>query len=294
MRIRSIAYGIYLAISILFSITVAAIPAIGAVLIAYDQIDAILIQIGWPFADIQQFFQGAFGSIFPAVAFERFWFIVLLPTLALLCYGLFLALLAIMFRLSRRVIPFLEDGYYSMETEEWLLYEYYEVYYILFPYFAWFLSVFFDTKPRHTWFGADIGKYTVVGNGRLFNPERTIIGNHCFFGYDALMSGHVYEGDKLYLKTVKIGDNVIVGGNSVILPGADIGDNVIIGANTVVPKDKVIPPNTIWVHGRAIPRTPSQPELEKHQVIGGPFGTDFPEQVPEEESENTPSEEQPS
>lgn len=292
MRLRSIAYGIYLAISILVSITIAAIPAIFLAMGAFDRTDTFLGEIGWPFAEIKGFFQSLLGSHFPQILFDRFWFIVFLPTLAFVCYGIFLALLAICFRLSRRVIPFLEDGYYSMESEAWLLYEYFEVYYIIFPYFAWFFSVFFDVKARHQWFGAKIGKYSVVGNGRLFNPERTVIGEDCFFGYDAIMSGHVYEGDRLYLKTVKIGNSVTVGANAVILAGAEIGNNVIIGANTVVPKNKVIPDNTIWVHGRAIPRRGGEPALQKHPVIGGPTsGMDSEELAIREEGQSDKDEE---
>lgn len=37
-------------------------------------------------------------------------------------------------------------------------------------------------------------------------------------------------------RPVTIGDNVWIGGNSVILPGVDIGDNVTIGAGSVVTK----------------------------------------------------------
>ncbi len=154
-----------------------------------------------------------------------------------------------------------------MESEEWLLYEFYEVYYVLFPYFAWFFSVFLDTRPRHTLFGAKIGKNTVIGNGRLFNPERTIIGDNCFFGYDAILSGHVYEGGRLYLKTVRLGNNVTVGANSVILPGVEVGDNVIIAANSTVPKDRVIPPNSIWIRGKAIPRKDMPPADEVAEAM---------------------------
>ncbi|WP_062058772.1 sugar O-acetyltransferase [Aquimarina longa] len=42
---------------------------------------------------------------------------------------------------------------------------------------------------------------------------------------------------------VVIGDNVWIGGNSIILPGVTIGDNVTIGAGSVVTKD--IPDNTL-------------------------------------------------
>ncbi|MFX0108690.1 MAG: acyltransferase [Candidatus Hodarchaeota archaeon] len=288
--------GIYMAISILVSITVSAVPAITAILIAYEQIDIIVDGFGWPFGALKQFVIDSFEWILPQVVIDRLWFIIALPTLAFICYGIFLALLAVTFRISRRGIPYLEDGYYSMDSECWLLYEFYEVYYIMFPYFAWFFTIFFDTRPRHVWFGAKIGKSSIVGNGRLFNPERTIIGENCFFGYDAIMSGHVYEGDRLYLKTVKIGNNVTVGANAVIMAGADIGDNVIIGANTVVPKDKVIPPDTIWVHGKAIPKKDAKPELKKHPVLGGPPVADVLEPInddndasfaPEIESEGT-------
>lgn len=43
---------------------------------------------------------------------------------------------------------------------------------------------------------------------------------------------------------VKIGNNVFVGAESVILPGVSIGDNVIIGANSTVTHD--IPANTVY------------------------------------------------
>jgi acetyltransferase-like isoleucine patch superfamily enzyme len=126
-------------------------------------------------------------------------------------------------------------------------------------------------------FGAKIGKNTIIGNGRIFNPERTIVGENCFFGYDAILSGHVYESGCLYLKTVKLGNNVTVGSNAVILAGANIGDNVLIAATSVVPKDKVIPPNTIWVRGKALPRKPVPCEEAEAYAVGSPtagVGTD--------------------
>ncbi|MBD3329761.1 sugar O-acetyltransferase, partial [Candidatus Dojkabacteria bacterium] len=46
-------------------------------------------------------------------------------------------------------------------------------------------------------------------------------------------------------KPLKIGNNVWIGMNSVVLPGVEIGDNVVIGAGSVVTKD--IPPNSIAV-----------------------------------------------
>ncbi|MHA3964683.1 MAG: acyltransferase [Candidatus Thorarchaeota archaeon SMTZ1-45] len=269
MKARSIAYSMYLIISIMISLTLAAIPAILLFAIVVQNFTTFLDTI-WPFSFIHNFVIENFSQWIPGFALDYWWLIILFVPLALICYAVFLAFLMVFFKLSQKGLPFLEDGYYEAESEAWLLYEYFEVYYILYPYFAGFFSIFFDTKPRHQAFGAKIGKNSIVGNGRLFNPERTIIGDNCFFGYDAIMSGHVYEGRRLYLKTVRLGNNVTVGANAVILPGADIGDNVIVGANSVVPKDKIIPSNTIWVHGKAIPRGPPYLAEELHQPIGGP------------------------
>lgn len=45
-------------------------------------------------------------------------------------------------------------------------------------------------------------------------------------------------------KKVVIGDNVFIGGHSIILKGVEIGSNSIVGAGSVVSKN--IPPNQIW------------------------------------------------
>ncbi len=253
MKPKIVAYSALMILSIILSLTIAVIPAIFLLLMSFENVDLIVNGLGWPFPDLVSWIDLTFGSMLPTIAIEKFWFIILIIPIFFIAYGIFLGILTGMFLLSRKAMPFLKDGYYSAD-EYMLLYEYFEIYYVLLPYFAWFFTVFLDTKPRHQLFGAKIGEGTIVGNGRLFNPERTIIGDNCMFGYDAILSGHVYECGSLYLKTVKLGNNVTVGANAVILPGADIGDNVIVGANTVVPKDKVIPANTIWVHGKAIPR----------------------------------------
>lgn len=48
-----------------------------------------------------------------------------------------------------------------------------------------------------------------------------------------------------YARPIKVGNNVWIGGNVVVLPGVTIGDNVVIGAGSVVNKD--IPSNSVAV-----------------------------------------------
>ena len=92
-----------------------------------------------------------------------------------------------------------------------------------------------------------------------------VIGNHCGFsgvsivssisvviGNDVLCGTNVIIGDRndhenrypeWQPKPVKIGDNVWIGMNSIIMRGVTIGDNSIIGAGSIVTKN--IPSNVI-------------------------------------------------
>ena len=51
------------------------------------------------------------------------------------------------------------------------------------------------------------------------------------------------NGKHIYRAPVKIGNNVQIGANSIVLPGVTIGNNVIIGALSLVNKD--IPDNSV-------------------------------------------------
>lgn len=76
--------------------------------------------------------------------------------------------------------------------------------------------------------------------------DNVFIAPNCSF-YTA---GHPLDVEKRnkgleYAKPIKVGNNVWMGGNVVVLPGVTIGDNVVIGAGSIVNKD--IPSNTLAV-----------------------------------------------
>ena len=62
------------------------------------------------------------------------------------------------------------------------------------------------------------------------------------------------------IKKVRIGNNVFIGTNSVILGGVTVGDNVIIGANSVVNKD--IPSDCVAVGSPCLPIKPIKAYME--------------------------------
>lgn len=100
-------------------------------------------------------------------------------------------------------------------------------------------------------FYCDYGSHIKVGKNFFANYNCTIIdvakvqiGDNCQMAPNVSIytAGHpihpltrnsAYE----YGKEIVIGDNVWIGGNTVICPGVHIGSNVVIGAGSVVTKD---------------------------------------------------------
>ena len=83
-------------------------------------------------------------------------------------------------------------------------------------------------------------------------PHSFIFGDNVFVAPNCgfYTAGHPLDCEKRnkgleYAKPIKVGNNVWIGGNVVVLPGVTIGDNVVIGAGSVVTKD--IPSNVVAV-----------------------------------------------
>ncbi|UQS82932.1 sugar O-acetyltransferase [Bombilactobacillus folatiphilus] len=99
-------------------------------------------------------------------------------------------------------------------------------------------------------FRCDFGYNIHVGDNFLCNYDCTIldiatvtIGNNCLMApkvqlYAADHPQNVVQRSALIGlgRPITIGNNVWIGGSSVILPGVSLGDNVIVGANSTVTK----------------------------------------------------------
>jgi len=78
-----------------------------------------------------------------------------------------------------------------------------------------------------------------IGDDALFGPNVSI------FTATHLLDPNLRPKNADYTKAVTIGNNVWVGGGSIINPGVKIGDNCVIGSGSVVTKN--IPANAVAV-----------------------------------------------
>ncbi len=94
--------------------------------------------------------------------------------------------------------------------------------------------------------GAKLGKNVQINSTRVGDISLLEIGDNSVIGGNATVICHSFEKKGLLVEKVRIGRNVIVGLNSIILPGVEIGDNSVIAAGAVVPKNTKIEPNTVY------------------------------------------------
>ena len=98
------------------------------------------------------------------------------------------------------------------------------------------VSVWFGAVIRADNCNIHLGDFSNVQENAVLHTDAGIemqIGNYVTIGHQAMLHG------------CTIGDNTLIGINSVILNGAVIGKNCIIGANALIPEGKIIPDNSI-------------------------------------------------
>ncbi|WP_434512289.1 sugar O-acetyltransferase [Desulfitobacterium sp. AusDCA] len=118
-----------------------------------------------------------------------------------------------------------------------------------------YLKELFGSTGENIWiepaFHCDYGRNIFIGENFYANYDCIIIdvcpvtiGNHVFFGprvcvYTAThpIDAEVRATGLEYGKPVTIGNDVWLGGNTIINPGITIGSNVVIGSGSVVTKD---------------------------------------------------------
>ncbi len=69
---------------------------------------------------------------------------------------------------------------------------------------------------------------------------RAIVGKNSHIGAGAVLAGVIEPASA---EPVRVGDNVLVGANAVVIEGVQIGDGAVVAAGAIVTKD--VPANTV-------------------------------------------------
>ncbi len=89
----------------------------------------------------------------------------------------------------------------------------------------------------------DDNKITIGKNGLIAPYVQLVTASHPLKAAERIIENDTTSRYLTSTQPIKIGDNVWIGGNSVVLPGVTIGNNVTIGAGSVV--TKTIPDNVL-------------------------------------------------
>jgi 2,3,4,5-tetrahydropyridine-2-carboxylate N-succinyltransferase len=87
--------------------------------------------------------------------------------------------------------------------------------------------------------GAEIGAGTMIDMGAVLGG-RAIVGANSHVGAGAVLAGVIEPASA---QPVRIGDNVLIGANAVVIEGVQVGDGAVVAAGAIVTKD--VPANTV-------------------------------------------------
>lgn len=88
--------------------------------------------------------------------------------------------------------------------------------------------------------GIKVGRNVAIGLGAMFDiffPELIEIGDNSIIGYNSVILAHEFLIKELRVGEVKIGRNVLIGANVTILPGIEISDGAVVSAMSLVNTD---------------------------------------------------------
>lgn len=88
--------------------------------------------------------------------------------------------------------------------------------------------------------GMKVGDKVSIGLGAVFDiffPDKIEIGDNSIIGFNSVILCHEFLIEEWRNGKVSIGKGVMIGSNVTILPGVEIGDNAIISSMSLVNRD---------------------------------------------------------
>ncbi|NLX24192.1 MAG: hypothetical protein GXY55_21295 [Phycisphaerae bacterium] len=118
------------------------------------------------------------------------------------------------------------------------------------PWAAMFSSVLANVPPLgpffRRWFGPHTTSATLGDTVRFLDPTLVEAGRNVQFGFDCTIICHHFDNRGMTIAKVRIGDNVVVGGQSLLMAGVEVGEGAVIGARSTVMPFTHIGPHEFW------------------------------------------------
>lgn len=103
-----------------------------------------------------------------------------------------------------------------------------------------------DTYAIEFWGTTTLGRNVVLEEA-IVDPQYLDIGNNVVMGAGVRIHTHDIIDGKLYIKRVKIGNNVVIGGCSHFKPGVEIADGSVIAAAAWLRKNRKCKRPALWM-----------------------------------------------
>ena len=94
--------------------------------------------------------------------------------------------------------------------------------------------------------GAKLGKGVQINTINLNDPSTVTVGDNVVIGGRSVINGHLVEKGQLVLARVHLEKNCLIGAGTTIQPGVRIGEGAVIATNGLVGKWKERPAGEVW------------------------------------------------
>jgi len=152
----------------------------------------------------------------------------------------------LIYRIFQFYFP-LQQGEIEIDSRQEFIYHVYILFFVLifYPVMRSGVPLFPVMRLVYLGLGAKLGDNTYCG-GIIHDPLMFEAGENCLIGQSALIIPHVIENGRLAHYKIKIGNNVTIGANAVVMAGVTIEDNALVAIGAVIQKNTHIAEGEVW------------------------------------------------
>lgn len=142
--------------------------------------------------------------------------------------------------------PRLEPGRYPLQSFVTIQWAWSMIFHRIALFFLPFLVPSFFGNIYYRLSGATLGEGVQINSAHLNDAGSVTLGDRVVIGGNATINAHLTERGELVMAPVVIGNDALIGMESIIQPGCNIGDGAVIASRAVLPKWTNVPAGEVW------------------------------------------------